>query len=68
MNIIEDVFELLSDGIQRKATDISRELKVDLPIINEVLAFLTEYNLVRRGHDGSYVLDEEVKRILDIES
>ncbi len=68
MNMLEEILELLSDGIQRKATEISRELQVDLPLINEALAFLTEYNLVRRVDDGLYVLDEEVKRILCIES
>ncbi|MDI9609208.1 MAG: ArsR family transcriptional regulator [Candidatus Verstraetearchaeota archaeon] len=68
MQILDAILELLSDGKERKSTDISEDLKVDISLVNEALAFLVEYNFVRRGHNGSYILDEEVKRVLHIHS
>jgi len=68
MTVLEDILELLSDGVQRNPDEISRVIKADLHLINEALAFLAEYNFVRRGSNGRYILDEEVKRFLDIQS
>lgn len=68
MEILDAILELLSDGKERKSIDISKELKADISLVNEALAFLVDYNFVRRGHNGSYILDEEVKRVLDIHS
>ncbi len=68
MQLLEAILELLSDGKERKPNEISNGLKVDIALVNEALAFLTEYNFVRRGHNGSYMLDDEVKRVLEIYS
>lgn len=68
MQILDAILELLSDGKERKSTDISEDLKVDISLVNEALAFLVEYNFLRRGHNGSYILDEEVKCVLHIHS
>ncbi|XRH74962.1 MAG: hypothetical protein ACO0C9_05485 [Candidatus Methanosuratincola verstraetei] len=68
MQLLDEILKLLSDGKERKPTDISKDLKVDIALVNEALAFLAEYNFVRRGHNGSYMLDDEVKRVLEIYS
>lgn len=68
MEILDAILELLSDGKERTSTDISKELKADISLVNEALAFLVDYSFVRKGHNGSYILDEEVKRVLDIHS
>ncbi|MEN3006985.1 MAG: ArsR family transcriptional regulator [Candidatus Methanosuratincola petrocarbonis] len=68
MQILDAILKLLSDGKERKSAEISKELNVDSSLINEALAFLVNYNFVRRGHNGSYFLDNEVKRVLDIDS
>ncbi len=67
MEILEAIVELLSDGKERKPTEISSELKTELSLVVEALAFLVEYNFVHRGHDGTYILDEEVKRVLEVD-
>lgn len=68
MQILDAILELLSDGKERRSTDISKDLKADISLVNEALAFLVEYNFVHRGQNGSYILDNEVKRVLYIHS
>ncbi len=40
MELLDAILELLRDGMPRKAIDIFREFKRDMPLVNEALAFL----------------------------